>query len=231
MKWSFIIQQKVKAAILLVTIMGTVLVSNLLISNNINEMGKSFSSIYQDRLIPAIDIMYLTENLYMKRLLLEKYILSDQQLTPDKISSELGKHNHIIDTLILSFEKTYLIDKESASLRSFKERAIDYAALEKQVITSITRGDTASGKKVFEGTGAITFQQTIDHLNELIQIQSSVGQELMKESRISVGQFVLLSTIQIVIAMVVGLMVLGLIQSAKIINKTGPKLNKPFNLN
>lgn len=236
MKWSFVIQQKLKAALLLATIMATVLVSNLLINNTMKDMGNSFSSIYQDRLIPARDIVYLTENLYMKRLILEKYLLSDKDSNPAAISSALGIHNHIIDTLITSFEKTYLVDQESKSLVSFKERVKEYSQLEKSVISSISDGDSLTGKAIFEGNGAETFQQTINHLNDLIQIQSTVGQELLKESRIGVGQFVLISTIQIVIALGVGLMVLGLIQSSRIINRPQQeggtiKPESPFNLN
>lgn len=225
-----------KAALLLATIMATVLVSNLLINNTMKDMGNSFSSIYQDRLIPARDIVYLTENLYMKRLILEKYLLSDKDSNPATISSELGIHNHIIDTLITSFEKTYLVDQESKSLVSFKERVKEYSQLETNVISSISQGDSLAGKAIFEGNGAETFQQTINHLNDLIQIQSTVGQELLKESRIGVGQFVLISTIQIIIALGVGLMVLGLIQSSRIINRPQQegetiKPGSPFNLN
>jgi hypothetical protein len=235
MKWTFVIQQKLKAAVLLATIMATVLVSNLLTNNTMKNMGNSFSSIYQDRLIPARDIVYLTENLYMKRLILEKYLLSDNDVNPASIISALGVHNHIIDTLITAYEKTYLVDQESKSLISFKQQVKEYSQLENAVVKSISQGDSVTGKAIFEGNGAETFQQTINHLNDLIQIQSTVGQELLKESRIGVGQFVLISTIQIVIALGVGLMVLGLIQSSRIVNRPqrgeATKPGNPFNLN
>jgi GT2 family glycosyltransferase len=63
MKWSFVIQQKFKTAIILGGMMCMIVGATLISRMNMEGIDKSFSSIYQDRLIPATNIIYLTETM------------------------------------------------------------------------------------------------------------------------------------------------------------------------
>ncbi|GAB3165469.1 MCP four helix bundle domain-containing protein [Telluribacter humicola] len=227
MKWTFVIQQKLKAALLLGGIMLVVVVSTILTRNNIEGIDKSFSSIYQDRLMPAIDIVYLSENLYNKRLLVEKHLLSDEGLSPAQLEVQLQKHNYKIDSLISVFSQTHMVDEESKSLIAFRQRVHEYSDIEQEVLRFSESGNKKAGQQLFEEKGGATFQRTIVRLNELTQIQSVIGQELVKESHTCVARSNNISTLQISLAVVIGLMVLGLIQSAKIIKPD----RQPFNLN
>jgi hypothetical protein len=233
MKWSFVIRQKLKAALLLSGIMAFIILGSLISRNSMEGIDKSFSSIYQDRLIPATTIIYLTENLYGKRLSLEKFLLSDDLRTSHEISSGLSLHDSHIDSLISAFEKTYLVDQEAKSLAAFKNRVEEYVLLEKMILNLHASGHVDAGKKLFEGAGASTFQSTINNLNELTSIQSNIGQELVKESKSDMASFGLISLLQIALAIIIGLIVLVLIQNSKIINK--PKIRQDegsyFNLN
>lgn len=233
MRWSFVIKEKLKAALLLGGIMLFIILGSLIARYNMKGIDKSFSSIYQDRLIPATTIIYLAENLYGKRLTLEKYLLSENRGTSEEITSGLGIYDTTIDSLIKAFEKTYLVDQEATSLAAFKNRVDEYVLLEKMILNLHISGHTAAGKELFEGVGASTFQTTITNLNELTTIQSNVGKELMRESKSDMASFGLISFVQIALAIVIGLIVLVLIQNSKIINK--PKLRKGeesnFNLN
>lgn len=233
MKWSFVIQQKLKAALLLGGIMVLIILATLLSRRNMEGIGKSFSSIYQDRLIPATTIIYLTENLYGKRLSLEEYLLTNGTGNKSEIKSQLNAHNQNIDSLIKAFEKTYLVDEEAKSLTAFKSEVLKYTALEKSVLSLCSAGAHEEGKKLFAGAGANTFKNTITNLNELTNIQSSIGKDLMKESKSDIASFGIISFLQIGLAVVIGLMLLVLIQNSAIINK--PKVtsekNQYFNLN
>lgn len=233
MKWSFVIQQKLKAALLLGGIMLMIILATLISRQSMDGIDKSFSSIYQDRLIPATTIIYLTENLYGKRLSLEKFLLSDEVKTSEQINTLLKSHNESIDSLVRAFSKTFLVDKEAKSLDAFKNRVKEYALLEKMVLNLYEAGNADESKKLFEGAAALTFQSTISNLNELTGIQSDVGKELMKESKNSIASVGLISFLQVALAVVVGLIILVFIQSSKIINK--PKMtskdNSYFNLN
>lgn len=228
MKWSFVIQQKMKAALLLSGIMGLVLGSALLSKNNLEGINKSFSSLYEDRLIPAIDMVYLTENLYRKRLLVERHLLSKMPASSQELSSELSLHNQRIDSLVHEFEKTYLVEEELVSLKAFRHRLDEYAGMEAKILHLCETGQREAGLRLFEGQGNTVFQRTIIRLNELTQIQSSVGQALFKQSHSDMRQSVLLSTVQIGVVIIIGLMVLSLIKGARIINGDP---GKPFHLN
>ncbi len=228
MKWSFVIQQKLKAALLLSVIMLLIILNSVISRFNIQGIDESFDSIYADRLIPAIDIVYLMENLYNKRLLLEKYLLLDTGRSPQDTRRQLDLCDRTIDSLITAFEQTYLVEQESRSFLDLKNRIGEYARLEKAILSLVLAGRKEEGWELFEGAGAAVFHNTITHLNELTNIQSVVGKELMKHSKSEVSIFNFYSTIQIVLAIIIGGIILSLIQSSKIIN---PRQSGPGHLN
>jgi hypothetical protein len=224
MKWSFVIQQKLKAALLLAGVMLLIVIGNLVSRNHVQGIDRSFSSIYQDRLVPATTITYLAENLYGKRLSMEKFLLSTEAQSYDRMQLQLAKHNEKIDSLVGVFEKTYLVDVEAKSLSSFKNGVKKYVVLEKQILQMYQNGNQEQGKNLFEGPASSTFQDTISMLNELTTIQSDVGKQLMKESKSEMAGFSLISVLQISLVVVIGLMVLSLIQSSKIVSQ--PKISE-----
>jgi preprotein translocase subunit SecG len=233
MKWSFVIQQKMKAALLLGGIMVLIILGTLLSRHNMEGVNRSFSSIYQDRLIPATTIIYLTENLYGKRLLLEKYLFTQESQSDAAVKAALNNHNKSIDSLIRLFEKTYLVDQEAKSLEIFKMQLSDYRILEDRILALSRSGATVESKSLFAGNGAGTFQGAITNLNELAGIQSDIGKNLMKESRSNIASSSIISFLQIALAVIIGLMIMVLIRNSQIISK--PKISgeksQYFNLN
>ncbi|MFC5409579.1 MCP four helix bundle domain-containing protein [Larkinella bovis] len=227
MKWSFVIQQKIKAAVLLTGIMLLVVLCTLISRSTIKDIDKSFSSIYQDRLIPAVDMVYLSENLYTKRLLVENYLFAAADIQPAQIQSQLTKQNQAIDSLIRKFEKTVLTVDEAKNLRDFKNRVDAYAQIEREILQLSQVGNQPAGSELFNGLGSTTFLQSIKSLNELIKIQSAEGQVLVNESMSESSQFTMISTLQIAVAIIIGLLILGLIHNSKIINQE----RQPFHLN
>lgn len=227
MKWSFVIQQKVKAALLLGGVMVMIVLINALSNYNINGIARSFTSIYQDRLMPAIDIIHLTESLYTKRLLLEKHLLTEAQRDQVSLQEKLEKHDEKIDSLLGAYEKTYLVEQESKSFTALKNRVTEYALLEKSILNFSNAGFINEGIGLFEGKGGEVFQHTILRLNELTAIQLRVGEELTEASTTDVSLVRLYSTLLILTALLVGGLVLHLIFSSKIVNTE----RKGFNLN
>lgn len=220
MKWSFVIRQKLKATLLLGGIMVVIVLGTLVSRRNISGIDRSFSSIYQDRLIPATTIIYLTENLYGKRLLLEKHLLTPpNEMSSEKVSVLLLKHDKSIDSLIHLFEKTYLVDQEAKSLSVFKNRVDEYALLERMMLNLYNAGHPEAGKEIFEGAGARTFQSTIGNLNDLTKIQSLVGKQLIKESQGNFASYTMISFMQLGLAIIIGLIILVFIKNSGIINK------------
>ena len=233
MKWSFVIQQKLKAALLLSGIMLMIILGAFISRSNMRGIDRSFLSIYQDRLIPATTIIYLSENLYGKRLLLEKFLLSAGEVSREKIAADLRAHDKDIDSLIHIFGKTYLVDEEVKSLNAFKIHVGKYAALEKEVLELENLGNRAASRNLFESAGSGSFHETILDLNKLTVIQSSIGKELMNESKSDMANVWLISFLQIALAVIVGLSILILIQSSNMINSPKVPSGKDsyFNLN
>ncbi len=233
MKWSFVIQQKFKAAVLLGGIMVLIIGATLISRYNVEGIDESFSSIYKDRLVPATTILYLTENLYRKRLSLENYLYSEAHHSPADVRAQLRAHDRSIDSLILLFEKTYLVDEEAKSLSGFKSQIANYAKLENQVLALCIAGSFAEAKQLFSAPGSSTFESTILNLNELAAIQSTIGKDLVKASKVNVASFGIISFLQISLAIVTGLVVIVLIRNSQIIQKprTDSKKSQYFNLN
>jgi hypothetical protein len=227
MKWSFVIQQKLKAALLLGGVMLVIVAISYLSSNNVNGIARSFTSIYHDRLMPAIDIIHLTESLYSKRLLVEKHLLTDGDENYEEVQERLDRYNRKIDSLLTAYEKTYLVEQESRSFLAFKNRVTEYALLEQTILNFSNAGFKSEGVTLFEGKGGQVFQHTISRLNELTAIQSLVGEELQVASNSEVTLFNLYSTLLILAALVVGGIILHLIFSAKVVNTD----QKGFHLN
>ncbi len=216
MKWSFVIQQKIKAAFLLGGIMSLLVLNSFLSRNNILGVDRSVTSIYQDRLIPAIDIILLTESLYTKRLLLERHLVTAKTTQP-AIRQALTLHNQKIDSLLQAYEKTYLVERETTSFEALKNRMAAYSKLENNILSLHRAGQRETSIQLMEAEGSVLFNQTIQRLHELTDIQMEVGQELRKASQTEVSRFHLHSTLQIIISIIIGLMVINLIFSARII--------------
>ena len=213
--------------------MVLIILGNLISRNHMEGIDKSFSSIYQDRLLPATTITYLAENLYGKRLSMEKFLFSQEVQSADQMKIQLTQHNDKIDSLITVFEKTYLVDQEVKSLSGFKNRVREYVLLEEMVVNLHIAGNADAGRKLFDGVGSSTFQSTIARLNELTTIQSDIGQQLVKESKSEMAGFSLISILQISLVVIIGLIILVLIQSARITDATNAskKSGEQFHLN
>ncbi|OJV16445.1 MAG: hypothetical protein BGO21_26495 [Dyadobacter sp. 50-39] len=233
MRWSFVIQQKFKAAILLGGIMALIVGGTLISRYNVEGIDESFSSIYKDRLVPATTILYLTENLYRKRLSLENYLYSEEQPSPAHVRAQLSAHDRSIDSLIRIFEKTYLVDEEAKSLHGFKGQIGQYASLESRVLALCAAGSFVEARQLFSAPGSTTFESTILNLNELAGIQSTIGKDLVKASKMNVASFGVISFLQISLAIITGLVVIVLIRNSQIIHKPRTNSNKSqyFNLN
>lgn len=224
MNWSFVIQQKFKAALLLSGILLFLVFLILVSGSNIRGIDKSFSSIYEDRLIPAIDIIYLTEDLYSKRLILEKFLYATDYQSTSVVSEQLARHNSRIDSLITAFELTYLVDKESESLADFKMQIVEYKAIENRILNL----SQEAGKDFYINQGLPVFLGAKESLITLTQIQSEIGRQLFRDAHAEVGQFTVISALLVIIALVLGTIVIGLIRSSQIVNT---KRDSDFNLN
>lgn len=214
MKWTFIIRQKFKVALLLACIMLLIVVTNLISRKNVGDISDSFNSMYNDRLIPATDIFYLAENLFSKRLILWDYLMSNEENTND-VKKVLARHNYTVDSLVAAFEKTYLVDEELRSLKDFKDNAKKYTRMESRILNQVEEATKADALAVFQGIGKDIFHDTIIDLEKLTKIQTSVGKDLNSASQSDATSITLLSSVQLILVFVIGAVVQALVFASK----------------
>lgn len=216
MKWTYFVQQKLRIASLLALVMGLIIVTTTISKRNVEGFSKTFDTMYKDRLVPATDIFYLTENLYAKRALLEK-VIADSTSTANlaRAKATAAQHNKALFVLVEKYGKTYLVDKESKLLAEFKKRVEEYILLENSVIHLKEQNFHQAAAHLYGTKANAIFKGTITDLAELTAIQSSVGNELVKDSETVVSFTGFLFLIQNVLVLVIGAVIMALIMSSR----------------
>jgi len=228
MKWTYFIRQKLKVAVLLFSIMACSILIRILEDKNVKNISQALSSMYDDRLVPASDIFYMAEHLYAKKFLLHAFE-HEVEWSQDvflALERQLLPHSHAIDTLLLKYEQTYLVAQEKASLAGFKKRLADYRTQEKQLLTmDMQHVRLQIVPHVRQGKSAL--EAAINELSELEKLQTLVGKKLMTDAQFIMKGTRLFSTLQLILSIVIGIMVVVLVLESKSIIKN----NQPFNLN
>ncbi|HYG37150.1 MAG TPA: MCP four helix bundle domain-containing protein [Cytophagales bacterium] len=225
MKLTYFIQQKIKLATLLTCSMAIILVTNILWKNNLEDIDKSFSSIYNDRLIPVRDLFYVAKNLHTKELLMEQFFADDDAQETTKLRAQLNLSNAKVDSLISKYEKTYFVEEELVCLKTLKSKLENYFETEESILFAIDHGSKEAGRAIYLKEGKGLIEDTEFQLRALINVQSAVGQDLIKDSKVDISSSGLLATIQIVIVLLIGIFIYALIYSSKVVNQRSEKFN------
>lgn len=218
MKWTFFIEQKVRVAFLLGFIMILVGITTWQERRNVLQMNQSFSAIYHDRLIPAVDIFYLTQNLYNKQLLMEQFLYTDHNFEYVELKQQLDDHSENIHNLVAKFAGTDLVENESKYLDEFQRKVLQYNKIENEILAANSEKSKSDAKTLYEGEGRKVLAETIGHLEQLANIQSSEGHAIMHTSKGVLSNSDLILTLQICVAITIGLMVQALIVASKSIS-------------
>lgn len=228
MKWTLFIQQKLKVAGLLGLVLVIVIITNLVERKRVDEMGESFISFYQDRLVPAADIFYFAENLYQKHLYVQKYLLVKDTESLSNMSKVLNRHNAIIDSLVRAFDLTYQVETEYLCFDGFKSKINHYKDLEFTILALAEGGQTQQALDIFDQKAAPLFRGLVSDLKELTEIQTEVGLTMINTSMGSVAGSQLISNLQIGLILLIGIIIEVLILTSRVI-KT--RQRQKFNLN
>lgn len=225
MKWTFVIQQKAKAAALLFSVMVVTVLTALSMKHSMRDIDQTLTSVYLDRLQPAVAIIYLSDNLHTKRRLVQNALLT--QPAPSVLKPQLSRLDADIQQLIGQFEKTKLVDGEDTRLRAFKAGMIEYARMEQNVLQLNASGEHAAAQAVFNQRGHALFQQGIQTLRELAKIQEDTGREVVKHAHREASGGYANATLLMAVAVVIGLLAQALIFDAKLMDQKP----QPFHLN
>lgn len=213
MKWAFAIQRKIRLAIALAIMMLLIILLSLWESYNVNKISKSFRSIYEDRLIPAVDLYLISGHIQNKRNKLVSFLFTDK-ISVEEIKNVLSLENKQLDTLINKYEKTYLVKAETNHLQNLKKN-LKIFERDELLLINASLENKEFAKNLYLNT-TINFYENIDQdLILLTQVQTQIGKELLAESSKSQSSSSLISQLQIVVAIILGLIIMILIITDK----------------
>jgi hypothetical protein len=213
MKWAFAIQRKIRLAIALAVLMLLVILFSLLESYNVSRISKSFNSIYEDRLIPAVDLYSISGHIQTKRNKLVSFLFSDN-INSDEIRTVLSSENKQLDTLISKYEKTYLVKAETNHLQNLKKNLKIFERDELLLINAAAESREFA-INLYLNTTVKLYDEIDKDLIELTRVQSEIGKKLLAESVKSQSSSSFISQLQIIVAIILGLIIMILIITDK----------------
>lgn len=227
MKFAYSIKNKMTIAVMLFCIMGCSILIRILEDKTIKDMNNAFVSMYNDRLIPATDLFYLAENVYDKRYLLEESLYNTDSIEIDHgfLRNRLALHNSNIDSLIRKYEQTFLIKQERRHLDELKNNLQESKTIENSVLISSDHHSIEAGRALFEKQGKASFLRATEKLSELTRIQTEVGQELIRNSKFAVSGSKLYSSLQIALAIVIGILIVAIVFASNVVKIPTDKFN------
>jgi len=219
MKWLYVIQQKAKVAFLLAIVLIGVFIKNVIDRNNFSELGDSFNSVYNDRLLVESYIYQMAEHLYQKQILIDQ---CSHRGDMDQLRSAIRQHNVAINHLIQQYGKTKLTSQELACFESFKKNVTDLTQLEDRFLTS-PFGSNASQSSLDR-----QFLSAATNLDQLSAIQVAEGKSMTDQSKKIVAGSSALTQFELAMIIVIGLIIQALIFAS---NSFYPKTYQNHQLN
>jgi hypothetical protein len=168
--------RKLKVAIILTIIIVMIFGKNILERKNFNELGDTFVSFYEDRLVVESYIFSISEKLFRIKLLVNHCEFESDY---SHVIDEISNYEIEILSLVKDFEKTKLTTLEEEFLTDFKRiieenlRIAEYAML-------YSEDSGINSKSVKEYNAYI--ERAVSDLEKLSQIQIDEGKKLAMNS-------------------------------------------------
>lgn len=207
MKTLALLPEKIKTAVLLVVLMALIVFTAMSMRYALRSMDQTLASVYKDRLRPAVELVYLNENLYANRLLLETYLSNHSVLSISALQTQLRRTTQDSYQRISKFEKTELTGQEAQQLSLFKANLVTCANLERSILQLIDAGQYNRAVDVFEQQGYRLFQQNAQLIHELATIQHKTGQQAVEDAHRQASGGAINATLLVGLAIIVGLVI------------------------
>ena len=213
MKWAFAIQRKLRLAIMLAVMMLFIIIFSLIESYNVTRISRSMKSIYEDRLIPAVDLYTITGHVQNNRHQLFMYLFTES-ISHEQITEYLKTSSKELDHLIRKYETTHLVKAETNRLIRLKKNLENFQR-DVLMVVAAAEHDKETAKKMYISSLSVIYDQLSQDLYHLTHVQTSVGKELLTESINSKASSTLITKLQIVITIILGLIIMILIITNK----------------
>lgn len=223
MSWSFRVRQRDKVALALGIIFLVIVLANWFVNYNIGQVGGQFRSVYEDRLIPALDISAITERNYRTHILLEEHILAKDRSEKENLQRQIERNQQEIDSIVVKVEGTYLTKQEGIDLKEFKEAQQNFVTVQAAIISLSKSNKEQEARNAYSTLGKASFQDLLVPLHALSQLQESVGHDLYASAGKSINMIKVLSYLVIGMAVIISLLVATLLQTSKKLNAIKPQ--------
>lgn len=221
--------KKVKVAALLFLVMTLVVLYAIRVDKKTRNMDEAITTVYEDRLQPALIIVYLSENLHAKRMLLENHLSEHASLSAPDLGSKLADYDERNDQLVADFEQTILTQNEAAVLKEFKSDLAANARMERAVLDRIDGKSRGVATALHSREGERVFRQGIQNLHILAQIQSETGRDVVRGSHREAAGVSVITSLMIAVAIISGILIQSLVQ--KVGFRDGESTRFHFNQN
>jgi hypothetical protein len=218
MRFAYSIKQKLRIAILLFFIMACSILIRILEDKSVNKMNASFISLYNDRLVPAMDLYHVVENVNARKELLESVIYSNAKVPQENLKSKLIAYNANIDSLIRKYEQTYLVQQEKKDLIRLKQSLQEILSMEQKLVNYMHNEDAEMVLIFYETSGKQIFLNTTNHLSSLIDTQTKVGNDIIKQTEQIVSGTKIYSNLQLALAILIGVLIVGILFTSNVVN-------------
>lgn len=206
---------------ILLVLMGGIITSNILEKRMLENSRKAVESIYEDRLQPSTDFFEMRQLIANRMFLLERLAL-EEGYSKAIFEEDMKIINEKFDVLMARYEKTFLVPEEEEVLEILKRDIQDLNDYTAELVTQ----DPASIAKRLEELRPMAEAINKD-LSELSKVQSKIGQEILSQYIKDISISNILNSVQIILAILIGLVVFMLFSKTKI---TLTKV-KDYNLN
>ncbi len=226
MNIAFSLKNKLKIASLLFCIASCSVLINVLEERSVSKMHDAFVSIYHDRLVPATDLFFISERLRQRSELWQNISVKGVDSFRLADLNYVKRSNAQIDSVVRKYEATKLVSKEVYFLRQFRMALTAQNNNENSLIDAY-QYNYERANTIYKKQSARLASNTMSSISELINVQLEVGEELMINSEVLASGTKIYSTIQIILAIAIGLLVVGIVSASNAVKIR----NDSFNLN
>lgn len=180
-------KQRINSGLVLAAAFLLVLASNRLNQRNFSAVEQSVDSVYKDRLVVQ-EYIYTLNNLFHKK---ELFLIQND------LDIEGTPQFPIVEDILADFSKTALTTEEAMHLANLKD---NYSELKELELKQNTKGEMVT-----------VLSKISDNLDELSKVQLMEGEQLTQRSKRSLGMNQLLSSLEIVFLIIIGLLFLVIV--------------------
>ncbi|WP_437396117.1 MCP four helix bundle domain-containing protein [Flagellimonas lutimaris] len=187
------IKQRINAGFILAAAFLLVLASNRLNQRNFSTVEQSVNSVFEDRLVVQ-GYIYRLNNLFHKM---------ELAFVNNELNESFLTESSNIERILSDFEKTELTIKESEYLSDLRDSYVDLQLMEKSLLAKNELGRAEVKNEISSKLARIN-----NDLDELSEVQLSEGRQLTQRSQRSLGMNQLLSSLEIVFLVIIGILFL-----------------------